>query len=242
MQRKTLIVATLAVATVLTLAVGAGVAATGTDGNSSDRRTIAVAGSGEIDASPDAAVVQLSVTARGPDAANVSDQVAADAARLRQTLADFGVPEENVQTQRYVIHETSRPESGDGRSVYVGEQAFEVTLADVDQVGALVDAAVEGGADDVGGVFYTLSEERRQQVRDRAIRAAVDDARGEAAVIANATGLGLAGVQRASSQATNVSPYRAEVTTADAGGGTDIDPRDVTVSATVEVTYAATGN
>jgi len=243
MQRNTLVAAVLAVLTVTTVAVGVGMAATETAPNSTDTRTVAVAGTGEVDASPDAAVVRLSVTARGPDAANVSDEIAAGASQLRDTLADFGVPEEDVQTQHYNIHQDRRPDNGNGEPVYVGEQSFEVTLEDVDEVGSLIDAAVDGGADDVGGVRYTLSSERRDEVRDDAIRTAVEDARGEAAVIADSTNLQLGGVQRAASRETSVNPYHAEVAmAADGGGGTTVDPQDVTVSATVEVTFAATAN
>ena len=243
MQRNTLLAAVLAVLTVTTVAVGVGMAATGTGASSTDTQTVAVAGSGEVDASPDAAVVRLSVTARGPNAANVSDEIAAGASQLRETLADFGVPEDDVQTQHYNIHQDRQPDSGNGDPVYMGEQSFAVTLDDVDEVGSLIDAAVDGGADDVGGVRYTLSSERRDEVRNDAIRAAVEDARGEAAVIADSTNLQLGGVQRAASRETSVSPYHAEVAmAADAGGGTTVDPQDVTVSATVEVTFAATTN
>lgn len=240
MRHKIVLAGVLVLAAVLTVAVGGGLGATPTANETSDHRTVAVTGTGEIDAAPDAAVVQLSVTARGPDAANVSDEVASGAERLRQALAEFGLDESAVQTQRYAIYQEGRPDEANGQPVYVGEQSFEVTIEDVDRVGALVDAAVDGGADDVGGVYYTLSDERRDSVRADALRAAVDDARGEAGVIASATGLQLGDVRSASSRATDVSPFRTEFATADAGGGTDIDPRDVTVSATVEVTFDAT--
>lgn len=240
MPSRAVVVGLVALVTVLTVAAGAVLAADANGPGESDNKTITVAGSGEIDAEPDAAVVQLSVTARGGDAANVSDEVADDAADLREALAAFGLDDEQIQTQRYSIHE--RPESRDqpGETVYVGQQTFEVTLEDTERVGPLIDAAVDGGGDNVGGVHYTLSEDRRDRIRDRAIRAAIGDARGEASVIADATGLRLGGVEHASSRETNVLPYRAELSAADGGSGTDIDPRDVTVTATVEVTFDAT--
>lgn len=242
MPSKSVLAALAVLATVVAVGAGAALAADGgTPPAPGDGRTITVAGSGQIDAQPDAAEVRLSVTARGDDAASVSEEVAAGAGQLRSTLSEFGIPEADVQTQGYSVHEDPQSRDSPETTTYVGEQSFTVTLSDVDQVGALIDAAVAGGADSVGGVQYTLSEERRQSIRDEAIGVAIDEARSEAAVIGNETGLAVGQVRHASTQDTGVSPYRAELTAAeaDAGGGTEIDPRDVTVSTTVEVTFDA---
>jgi len=234
-----------AVTAVALLVVGAGVvlAADGTAAAESDRPTIAVTGAAAIDAEPDTAVVQVSVTARGADAGTVSEEVAGSAADLRAALGAFGLDEDQIQTQRYTIRESRDAGERPSDTRYVGEQTFEVTLDDVERVGPLVDAAVDGGADRVGGIHYTVSADRREALRDRALGEAVADARGEATVVAEATGLQLAGVQHASSRETSVRPYRADVSGASLeGAGTDIDPQDVTVSATVEVTFAATAD
>lgn len=233
------------VVAVLVAAV-AGVAGTalavGHDAGTAGNETISVTGSGEVSVAPDAAVVRLTVSATGTDASNVSDAVATDADRLRETLADLGIPEENVQSVDYDVRGEREPRAGErGDQRYVARQRFEVTLDEVDRAGAVIDAAVDGGASEVHGVRFTLSDETRDEVRDDALRQAVSDARGEATVLANATGLALDGVSAVSSTGTDVRPYRLEgaAVAADGGGGTDIDSQDVTVSASVHVVYAA---
>lgn len=223
------------------LAVAAGTAFAMDDGATPNthNKTISVAGNGEIDAEPDAAVVRLSVRAEGPDAGSVSSLLADDADELRSTLSEFGIPEENVKTAHYFVREDHRTRDRPNETRYVGEHSFEVTTENVDRVGALIDAATSGGADDVGGVSYTLSEDSRELIRDEAIRSAIDNARSEAAVIANATDLEITGVSAASTQQSNVVPYRAEAVLQSGDGGTQIDPRDVTVTATVHVTFDA---
>lgn len=225
-------------ATVLAVAAGTALAVDGSGAASAHNRTISVAGTGEIDAAPDAAEVHLAVRATGPDAASVSSSIAADAEALRSALADFGIPAENVQTASYYVREDPRTRDQPNETRYAGRHTFQVTVDDVERVGGLIDAATDAGADDVGGVSYTLSEDRREQLRDEALQTAVTDARGEAAVLANATDLEVTGVVVASTQGTDVRPYRTEFQAA-ADAGTTIEPRDVTVSATVDVTFAA---
>lgn len=223
------------------LAVAAGTAFAMDDGSTANtqNKTISVAGNGEIDAEPDAAIVRLSVGAEGSDAGSVSSQLAEDAEQLQSTLSEFGIADENVQTTRYYVREDHRTRDQPNQTRYMGEHSFEVTLDDVDRVGALIDAATDGGADDVGGVRYTLAEDSREEIRDEAIRNAIANARSEAAVVASATDLEITGVAAASTQQSQVRPYHAEAVEMAADGGTEIDPQDVTVTATVHVTFDA---
>jgi len=237
MTRSRTVVAVVLVAA-LVGAVGTAVAVGG-DAGASANRTITVAGTGDVEVAPDAAVVRVSVTASGSDAGNVSQQVADDAAALREAMAEFGLDDDDVRSVNYDIHsDRDRPESGP----YEARQTFELALDDVDRAGDLIDAAVEAGADDVRGVSFTLSEESRDQARDRALRNAVENARGEAEVLADVSELDLGGVHAVSTTGTDVRPYRMEAVafTADAGGAsTQIDSRDVTVTAHVEVVFGA---
>lgn len=237
---KTLIVLA-ALVTVLVGAAGTALAVEG-GGAAPENRTITVAGSGDVDVAPDAAVVRLSVEASGTDAGNVSDTLATKAQTLRNNLQDFGIDDADIQTRHYDVR-TDRPAGDrDGEERYVGRQSLEVTLSDVERAGDLIDAAVDGGADEIHGVRFTLSEDEREAVRDDALRAALENARGEADVIATASDLEVTGIQSISTTGTDLRPYRAEAVAyagGDGGAATQIDSRDVTVSATVRVVYTA---
>jgi uncharacterized protein YggE len=230
----------LAVLLAFLLAAAGTALALGPADGSVGNRTISVAGTGQVDVAPDAAEVRLSVTASAADAASASQAVADDAESLRSALADFGVDDANVRSVGYDVHGERGPrEEGDAER-YRARQTFVVTLDDVDRAGALIDAAVAGGADEVHGVSFTLSEDARAEARDEALRAALENARGDADVLADAAALDIDGVQAMSTTGTDVRPFHAEAmaVTAD-GASTDIDSRDVTVSATVEVVFGA---
>ncbi len=232
----------LLVVAVLVAAV-AGVAgsalAVGHDAGEPGNETITVTGSGDVSVSPDSAVVHFTVRASGTNGTSVSETVAADAADLREALSNSGIPDEGIQSVGYDVH-TDREPGGDVEEQYVARQRFEVTLDDVEGVGSVIDTAVSNGADEVHGVRFTLSEDARADARDEALRNAVESARDEANVLADATGLEVDGVSAVSSTGTDVRPYRLEAAAvaADGGASTDIDTQDVTVSASVHVVYA----
>jgi len=239
MASRPIIVVTLVLVAGLLGAAGTALAVGGGDAPLQNR-TITVSGSNQVDVTPDAAVVRVSVTASGSDAGNVSQAVADRAETLREALRDSGVTDEDVRTVGYSVHGERGPREAAADDRYVGRQTFAVTIDDVDRAGALVDAAVAGGADEVHGVSFTLSEAAREEARDRALRNAVDDAQGEATVLAGATGLEVTGVQAVSTTGTQVHPFRAEAVMVNAdGAGTQIDSRDVTVTATVQVVFGA---
>ncbi|MFB6311974.1 MAG: SIMPL domain-containing protein, partial [Salinirussus sp.] len=135
---------------------------------SADNQTITVTGSGEIDVSPDAAVVRLAVTGSAPTASNASEQVATDAATLRSRMAELGISNDNVRSVGYDVHKQDERRPDAEGTHYVATQRFEVTLENVERAGTIIDAALGSGADEVHGVSFTLSESAREEARGEA--------------------------------------------------------------------------
>lgn len=228
------VIAVVAGAAGTALAVGQGGAAPG-------NQTISVSSSGQVELAPDAAVVTLSVTATGQNPANVTNAVAADADRLRNTLAEFGISDEHVQSQHFSVRGAERRHESAGPTQYVAQQQFEVTLQDTERAGDLIDAAIDGGAHRVRGVRFTLSESTREGARDDALRNAVAEARTDASVLAEAGDMEVRMVHSISTTGTDVRPYRVEAEAAAGDGGgiaPRIDTQDVTVTADVRVVFA----
>lgn len=213
--------------------------------DSTGERTISVTAQGSADAEPDRAVVRVAVVAEGEDPSTVRDDLATGAADLRQGLSDAGVDEDDLQTAEYEIREPRRPpREDDDAPAYRGIHAFEVTVDDVDEVGAVVDAAASAGAD-VQHVRFTLSEEKRADLRDEALENAMDDADRQATTLAQASDLAVTGVVEIDATDRQYRPveYDAVATeSADAGGGTAIESGEVSVTTSVRVTYNATAD
>ncbi|UPW02159.1 SIMPL domain-containing protein [Halorussus gelatinilyticus] len=212
----------------------------GTDrsGNS----TISVSASGQVEAEPDQAVLQVAVLASGDDANAVREQVAQNVTRMREALRNAGIADDQIRTVQYSIDQQYREENGERRpDGFQGVHAFEITLSNVSRAGPVIDAAVSNGADRVQSVQLTLSEERRREVRADALRNAMDNARADADVIAESANLTVSGVHTVSTGDVGFSSVRAEALTAQSDAGTQIESGPVTVTAQVSVTYNATG-
>lgn len=194
-----------------------------------------VAGSGAVETDPDHAVAQFSVVTVGEDAETVRDELATRAEDVRTALLDAGIPDDDIRTSRFDV----RPDRREERE-FRGEHRYEVEIADVDRVGEIIDVAIDAGADDVGRLTFTLSEETRAELREEALHNALDAAREEADTIAENKQLAIVGVEEIASSGTNLHTTRADAPEeAYDDAGTDLDPGPVTVTATVAVVYVA---
>lgn len=207
--------------------------ATGTSG-SNGSATATATGSATVSAAPDRAVVTVAVEATANNASAARTQVAEGVDELRSALSEAGY---NATTVAFSIS-PQYDYSGDSREL-VGYQASHVLEfeAQPDEAGSAVDLAVDNGATAVYGVQFTLSDERREELRDEAIAAAVGDARDTASVAAQAANASIGQPVSITVGSSGFSPYDARVSAEAAGAGTSFEPGPVTVSADVTVTY-----
>lgn len=152
---------------------------------------LTVTGQGRIEVAPDMAVVMIGVrtqaeTARAAMSAN-SQRMAAVLARLREA----GIEPRDLQTgglnlgPRYDYRDNRTPR-------LLGFEATNqvtVRVRALDTVGAVLDTAVQDGANSLGGLSFTLADPG--PVRDAALAAAVREARRKAEIMAEAAGVAL---------------------------------------------------
>jgi len=242
MQRDTLSVLVVVTALLAVGLVGAAlIAPSGADdGAGAADRTITVDATGSAGAAPDQAVVRVAATAEGDDPAEVRDTLSERSTALRESLADANVSESAYETTEYGIREPRRPPDEREGPAYEGVHAFEVTLADPERADAVVDAAADADAE-VGSVEFTLSEDRRDDLRAEAIETAMNDARTQADAIADSGGL-----QVTDAAAVDASQRHHRTVEYDAAAGaapeaeTTLDAGEVSVGYRVQVTYNAT--
>jgi len=241
--------AAVAVATLLVVA-SVGVVALGTSNDASqdaqdaqhDSETIAVSATGSASASPDKGIVRVSVRADANDSETVRSSLADDAAALRSALDELGVTYETVQYSIERRHPRERERQPDAPE-YTGVHAFEVSVDDPDRVGAVIDAAANASAE-IDNVQLTLSDERREELRNAAIEDAMDDASMQATTIAASANLTVTGVASVDASQGSYRPvaYQTEAAAGgDAARETVIDSGEVSVTYDVRVTYNATG-
>ncbi|PSQ33326.1 hypothetical protein BRD09_01370 [Halobacteriales archaeon SW_10_68_16] len=148
-----------------------------------DRRVVTVSGTGEVRGDPDRALLEFEIQARADSASAVRDDLGTRADAGRAALLETGLSEDDITTSRFRISERidhrrlreadvdpDSPEARERFRYYEGTHSLKVDLDDVDAVGSVIDTAVDAGADEVDRVTFTLSEEKRTDLREEALR------------------------------------------------------------------------
>jgi uncharacterized protein len=194
---------------------------------------ITVSGTGTVQTVPDQAEFTLGVQSQGPTA---REALAANSERMRHVLAALfsaGVAKKDVQTQDVSLSQTY---SSDGRpDGYSAHNSVSVTIRVLAKAGAILDAASNAGANDVYGPTLSRSDEEGQQAK--ALRAAVENARAKARVLADAAGVQLGPVTAITENGSDPEPYY-PVALAQRDAKAPIEPGQQQVRATVRVTFS----
>tara|TARA_B100000989_G_scaffold252418_1_gene200616 strand:+ start:133 stop:843 length:711 start_codon:yes stop_codon:yes gene_type:complete len=156
-------------------------------------RSITVHGTAERDIVPDVAHVQVSVREEHKELREVKKQADAKLSKLLDVLDDYGVAKEDIATQYASIQPQYR--YVDSRRVfqhYLSNTSVDVTVRDVESVGALLQKLVEAEFEHIGNVHYALDNPTRH--KDAVLVDALENARAKAEEMAGAYNVGLGDV------------------------------------------------
>jgi uncharacterized protein YggE len=157
---------------------------TGTsDTPSTSQRTVTVSGTATIKASPDEAVIGLGVQTDANTAEGALSQNADKMEAVIASLFDQGLTRDDLATSYVSLYPTYGP-SGMDISGYQAVNQIDATVRDIPNVGRVIDAAVDAGANLSNGITFRLSDESSGV--DQALEAAVADARSKAETLAGA--------------------------------------------------------
>ena len=154
-------------------------------------RTISTSGEALVQVVPDHVVVSVGVeTFRAAlEAARQANE--AECARLLAAVKALGVPEADIQTDILSVEIAYRDAGRPSRGIegYYVRRAYSVTLGDVKRFDALVEAALEGGANRLMG--FEFKTRKLREHRDKARLLAIQAAREKAQALSAAVGLKL---------------------------------------------------
>lgn len=211
-----------------------------------DERTVTVQATGEVEREPEQAVLRVAVETFAESADEAAERNAERVADVLDALDRLGIAEDQRRTVRYDVRpEYERrpdPSRGERDRRIVGYRVvnmLEVTIAEIDRVGDVIDAAIGAGANRIAGLSFGLADPAG--VRHAALREAVRNARAEAAAIAEAAGRRLGPLLRASAAGARGGPPVRRLEAAQAmevDARTPVEPGTLTVTATVTAVYA----
>lgn len=210
-----------------------------------DTGVVRVSGAAEVEVTPDRARVTFAVETEAGTAAEASSGNAATMDAVLGALRDGGFSGLELETFGYSVRPVYSSETEGGRRVqrieaYRALNHVVATLSDTDRVGSVIDAAIEAGANRIGGVSFFAAD--TEDARDEALRRAVTAATRQARIMAEALGRTLGDPVDVQGGADVPMPmYRSQssgMEMAQARVDTPIEAGDQTVSARVSITFS----
>ncbi len=223
----------LALAGIVAVALLVGAGGAGGAPAAATQHSIVVSGNGSVAAVPDRAQISFGVST---DAKTASAALRANAGEMTKVIAAVkaqGISPADIKTE--VVALTSRySQNGEAIVGYTATNSVSVILRNLGKAGAVIDAAVDAGANQVAGP--NLSRSDQTALYRQALRVAIANAKGKAQTIARASGLTLRRI-------TDVSESGGPTPLADAAKAgivspTPIEPGTQLVEATVTVTFS----
>lgn len=156
-------------------------------------RTILVVGEGTVSIEPDRAQAIIGVETTGDTVREATAESAEIMEALLEALREQGVAERNIQTSGYSVwtERMGRMEPGLERPeetvTYRVNNTVRVTVVDLDNLSAILDAAIDAGANSIHGISFTISDPSRLETQAR-IRA-IANAKAKAQELADLTGV-----------------------------------------------------
>jgi len=224
----------LAVAASVLAVLVVGVTGAGGAPSAAPQHSIVVAGQGSIAARPDRAQLSFGVSSDAKTASAALRTNAAEMTKVIAALKSQGIAAADLRTD--LVSLSSRySQNGETVVGYTATNSVSATVRNLAKIGAIIDAAVDAGANQVSGPNLVRSS--AASLYRAALRAAIADARGKARTIAAASGLHIRRITDVaeSSAAPSPTPLTAK---ASADASTPVETGSTLVEATVTVTFA----
>jgi uncharacterized protein YggE len=198
---------------------------------------ISVTGEATVSVPPDLAQIDGGVTTEAKTAREASDTNNAAMGKVLLALKGAGIDEKDFQTARLSLQPQTAP-NRTGPSAIVGYRASNrvtLRLREVTKVASVIDTLVAAGANDIGGINFTVSQ--ASKLLDEAREQAIADARRKAEIYAKAAGVTL-GAPLSISEASAPGPILYRRMAAGMAASAPVAQGEETLAVTVSVSWA----
>lgn len=203
--------------------------------------TISISGYAEQKVVPDTATLNIGVVVQSATSKEASDENAALMSAVIAELKAIGLQDKEIQTSYVSVYPIYDYTNGTQTiTAYSASNSVQVTTKNLDNLSEIIDRSAAAGANEIGGVSFSVSDEMQKQLREDLINEAVADASSKATTLAKSLGVKIKDVQTSSiseSSGSRVYYDYAMPTASEEAVSTPIQPGESTVSMSVQVTY-----
>ncbi|OGH02574.1 MAG: hypothetical protein A2798_02965 [Candidatus Levybacteria bacterium RIFCSPHIGHO2_01_FULL_37_17] len=202
-------------------------------------------GEGEATAVPDQTTISLGVTKNASTVDEAQKQANTVANKIIADLKKLGIKDKDIKTTNYNVHPNYEvqpllPTRG-GQAGYSVTHNIEVKIKPIELINKVIDTATADGANLVGGVNFTFSDDLQKKLEEEATKEAVANAKQKAQTLASSAGVRLGKIINVVSSSNNPPFYplsaaeKGEVV--DQEPTTNVTPGENTVRVGVTIYY-----
>jgi uncharacterized protein len=201
---------------------------------------ISVTGEASVSVAADQAQIDGGVTSEAKTAREASDANNAAMGKVLLALKGAGIDEKDYQTSRLSLQPqfaaNYKPsDRTPGIVSFRASNRVTVKIRDVTKVAAIIDVLVGAGANEIGGINFTVTQASKHL--DEAREKAIADARRKAEIYAKAAGVTLGEPLSISEEGAPTPMFRGKMA-APMAAGAQVAPGEETLSVNVGVTWA----
>ena len=200
---------------------------------------ISVTGEANVSVAPDQAQIDGGVTSDAKSAREASEANNAAMGKVLLALKGAGIDEKDYQTSRLSLQPqfaaNYKPSERAGIVSFRASNRVTVKIRDVTKVANVIDVLVGAGANEIGGINFTVTQASKHL--DEAREKAIADARRKAEIYAKAAGVTLGEPISISEEGAPVPMYRGKMA-APMAAGAPVAQGEETLSVTVSVSWA----
>src|SRR6202051_3538841 len=199
---------------------------------------ISVTGEAQVSVPPDLAQIDGGVTSEAKTAREASEANNAAMGKVLLALKGAGIDEKDYQTSRLSLQPQNSSSKPGGPSTIVGYRASNrvtIRLRDIAKLANVIDTLVGAGANDIGGINFTVSQ--ASKLLDEAREQAIADARRKAEIYAKVAGV-ILGAPLSISEEGNAAPVPYRKMAAGMAVSAPVAQGEETLAVTVSVSWA----
>lgn len=197
---------------------------------------IRVVGSASVSAAPDRVSLDVSVVSRADGAREAAERNATATKAVVEKLRQAFAASAELSTSGYTLQPEYEYDKAQGRRTQIGVSArntVHVVLSEIDEAGALIDAAVGAGANEVHSVRFGVSDP--DALEQRALSEAAVEARSKAEALAASLGARLGRTLRVEEQGSGTPRPPVRMMARAESAATPIEPPDIFVEVSVSL-------
>lgn len=202
--------------------------------------TVTVSGVGEVRVKPDTASISVGSVATALTSVQAMAEASANMGKIIKAARDAGIDDQDLRTQTISlspVYERTNSNRGQRAKIsgYKAQQRLRVTVRKIDTAGEVLDTLVKAGANDVGGIGFSIS--KRAELVDEARRKAVSQARHAASILASEAGMRLGSPHKIDEQSSSPVRFNEARMMKASSSSVPVSPGDIQVSVRVRVVF-----